>query len=78
MASASSKSAKTLFADSKMRLSERVQVNINNIASLSRQLQRGSKSSEVIFIFFSILFKLIYYSILFKYLICLFYKFSEL
>ncbi|XP_066599737.1 BLOC-1-related complex subunit 7 [Prorops nasuta] len=48
MASASSTSARSLFAESKIRLSDRVQVNVNNIASLARQLQRASNSSEVI------------------------------
>ena len=66
MASASSTSARNLFQDSKLRLSERVQVvsshslnvfcstdfilqaNINNIGSLSRQIQRGSKSQEIL------------------------------
>lgn len=48
MASASSTSAKSLFADSKMRLADKVQVNVNNISSLARQIARGSKSSEVI------------------------------
>lgn len=48
MASASTTSARTLFADSKMRLADRVQVNVNNIASLARHMVRGSKSTEVI------------------------------
>jgi len=48
MASASSTSARSLFIESKMRLADRVQVNVNNIASLARQIQRGSRSSEVI------------------------------
>ncbi|XP_012270588.1 uncharacterized protein LOC105694475 [Orussus abietinus] len=48
MASASSTSARSLFIDSKMRLADRVQVNVNNIASLARQIQRGSKSSEIL------------------------------
>ena len=48
MASASSTSAKNLFQDSKRRLSERVQVNVNNIGSVTRQIQRGSKSHEII------------------------------
>ncbi|XP_025834688.1 BLOC-1-related complex subunit 7 [Agrilus planipennis] len=48
MASASSTSARSLFADSKMRLADRVQVNVNNVASLSRQIIRGSKSSEIL------------------------------
>jgi len=48
MASASSTSAKNLFQDSKQRLSDRVKVNINNIGSLTRQIQRGSKSNEIL------------------------------
>ena len=48
MASASSKSAKNLFAESKRRLAERVQVNVNNIGSITRQIQRGSKSNEML------------------------------
>ena len=48
MASASSKSARNLFADSKKRLSDRVQVNVNNVGSIVRQAQRGSKSSEML------------------------------
>uniref|UniRef100_A0A1B6L1Q6 BLOC-1-related complex subunit 7 n=1 Tax=Graphocephala atropunctata TaxID=36148 RepID=A0A1B6L1Q6_9HEMI len=48
MASASSTSAKSLFGESKSRLAEKVQVNVNNIASLARQIQRGSKSSEIV------------------------------
>lgn len=39
MASASSTSAKNLFADSKQRLAERVQVNVNNIGSITRQVR---------------------------------------
>ncbi|CAG4939501.1 unnamed protein product [Colias eurytheme] len=46
MTSASSSSARSLFAESKQRLAERVQVNMNNITSLARQIQRGSKSNE--------------------------------
>ncbi|XP_026294451.2 BLOC-1-related complex subunit 7 [Frankliniella occidentalis] len=49
MASASSTSARTLFIDSKLRLADRVQVNVNNIASVARQINRGSKSSETLF-----------------------------
>lgn len=49
MASASSTSARSLFVESKIRLADKVQVNVNNIASLARQIQRGSKSSEVYF-----------------------------
>jgi len=48
MASASSTSARSLFIESKIRLADRVQVNVNNIASLARQIQRSSKSSEVL------------------------------
>ncbi|KZC13226.1 PREDICTED: UPF0693 protein C10orf32 homolog [Dufourea novaeangliae] len=48
MASASSTSARSLFIESKMRLADRVQVNVNNIASLARQIQRGSKSSDIL------------------------------
>ncbi len=48
MASASSTSAKNLFQDSKRRLAERVQVNVNNIGSITRQIQRGSKTHEMI------------------------------
>ncbi|XP_050498378.1 uncharacterized protein LOC126879415 [Diabrotica virgifera virgifera] len=48
MASASSTSARSLFADSKMRLADRVQVNVNNISSLARQITRGSKSTEIL------------------------------
>ncbi|XP_018372546.1 PREDICTED: UPF0693 protein C10orf32 homolog [Trachymyrmex cornetzi] len=48
MASASSTSARSLFIESKMRLADRVQVNVNNIASLARQIQRGSRSNEIL------------------------------
>ncbi|XP_072377330.1 BLOC-1-related complex subunit 7 [Diabrotica undecimpunctata] len=48
MASASSTSARSLFSDSKMRLADRVQVNVNNISSLARQITRGSKSTEIL------------------------------
>ena len=48
MASASSTSAKNLFVESKRRLAERVQVNINNVGSITRQMQRGSKSNEML------------------------------
>lgn len=49
MASASSSSARFLFSDSKRRLADRVSVNVNNAASVARQIVRGSKSSEVCF-----------------------------
>lgn len=48
MASASSTSARNLFQESKQRLAERLQVNINSIGSLTRQIQRGSKSQEIL------------------------------
>merc|ERR1711971_1312593 len=48
MASASSTSARNLFQDSKRRLAERVQVNVNNIGSITRQMQRGSKSHDML------------------------------
>jgi len=48
MASASSTSARNLFQESKLRLSERVQANINSVGSLTRQIQRGSKSQEIL------------------------------
>lgn len=47
MASASSSSAKHLFSDSKRRLADRITVNVNNTASVARQIVRGSKSNEV-------------------------------
>lgn len=47
MASASSTSARSLFQDSKTRLADRVQVNVNNVAAVARQITRGSKSQEV-------------------------------
>lgn len=47
MASASSSSAKNLFHDSKRRLSDRVIGNVNNAASVARQIVRGSRSNEV-------------------------------
>lgn len=52
MASASSSSARTLFSDSKRRLAERVQVNVQNAASVARQIVRGSRSSEVFYKFY--------------------------
>lgn len=47
MASASSSSAKNLFNDSKRRLADRVVGNVNNAASVARQIVRGSRSNEV-------------------------------
>lgn len=54
MTSASSSSAKHLFADSKSRLAERVNQNVSNIGSVARQIVRGSKSNEVGVGFFSL------------------------
>ncbi|XP_053639962.2 BLOC-1-related complex subunit 7 isoform X2 [Cherax quadricarinatus] len=48
MASASSTSAKNLFVDSKNRLAERVQVNVNNMGSICRQVNRGSQSADML------------------------------
>ncbi|XP_065202892.1 BLOC-1-related complex subunit 7 [Planococcus citri] len=48
MTSASTTSARSLFVDSRNRLADRVQVNVNNIASIVRQIQRGSKSHELL------------------------------
>lgn len=47
MTSASSSSARHLFSDSKRRLAERVNGNVNNAASVARQIVRGSKTNEV-------------------------------
>lgn len=51
MTSTSSTSAKLLFQDSKKRLADRIAVNLNNAGSVARQVFRGSKSSEVSWIF---------------------------
>lgn len=48
MASASSTSARSLFTESKVRLADRVQVNVNNIASVARQICRGSRCNETL------------------------------
>lgn len=47
MASASSSSAKNLFNDSKRRLADRVVGTVNNVASVGRQIVRGSRSNDV-------------------------------
>lgn len=47
MASASSSSARNLFHDSKRRLADRVAGTVNNVASVGRQIVRGSKTSDV-------------------------------
>lgn len=36
-----------LYAESKQRLSDRIQSNVNAVGSIARQIVRGSKSSEV-------------------------------
>lgn len=41
MSSACPQAAKSLFSDSKRRLADRVAVNVNNFASVSRQIARG-------------------------------------
>ena len=48
MASASSSSAKQLFADSKSRINQRVKYTVDGLGSLSRNLVRSSKSSDVL------------------------------
>ncbi|KAG5666890.1 hypothetical protein PVAND_014897 [Polypedilum vanderplanki] len=48
MSIASKEHAKAIFAESKRRLSDRVAVNVNNSASVARQIARGSKSSDII------------------------------
>ncbi|XP_050535110.1 uncharacterized protein LOC126902129 [Daktulosphaira vitifoliae] len=48
MTSASSTSARSLFGDSKNMLSERVKLNINNMSSVIKQMQKSSKSHEII------------------------------
>ncbi|GAB6019851.1 hypothetical protein CHUAL_001390 [Chamberlinius hualienensis] len=46
--SASGASARNLFADSKLRLADRIQVNVNNIGSLTKHILKGSKSDEIL------------------------------
>ncbi|XP_023224235.1 BLOC-1-related complex subunit 7 [Centruroides vittatus] len=41
-------SARGLFTESKQRLSERIQVNVNSAGSLTRQVIRGSKTNETL------------------------------
>ena len=48
MASASSTSAKLLFVDSKNRVAERVKMNVNNMASICRQVLRGSRTADLL------------------------------
>lgn len=40
-------SARNLFTESKARLSDRIQVNVNSAGSVAKQVVRGSKSNEV-------------------------------
>lgn len=47
MSSACPQAAKSLFAESKRRLSDRVAVNVNNCASVARQIVRGSLIDQV-------------------------------
>lgn len=41
-------SARNLFTESKARLADRIQVNVNSAGSLARQIIRGSKSNETL------------------------------
>lgn len=43
----SASSARNLFTESKARLSDRIQVNVNSTGSLAKQIVRGSKTNEV-------------------------------
>ncbi|XP_054724643.1 BLOC-1-related complex subunit 7-like [Uloborus diversus] len=44
----SASSARNLFTESKARLSDRIQVNVNSTGSLAKQIVRGSKSNEIL------------------------------
>ncbi|CAM1305494.1 Uncharacterised protein g4073 [Pycnogonum litorale] len=48
MAVASGANARDLFCESKRRLSDRIQLNINNFGSVAKQIVRGSKSNEML------------------------------
>ncbi|CAH0389423.1 unnamed protein product [Bemisia tabaci] len=48
MASASSTSARSLFAESKSRLAAKIEINLCNIASVSRHILKGSRSSDIL------------------------------
>ncbi|XP_070498827.1 BLOC-1-related complex subunit 7 isoform X1 [Chironomus tepperi] len=48
MSIASRDHAKQLFNESKRRLADRVGVNVNNTASIARQIVRGSKSNDIL------------------------------
>ena len=51
MSSACPQAAKSLFAESKRRLSDRVAVNVNNCASVARQIARGDFVLKKYFVF---------------------------
>ncbi|XP_042901151.1 BLOC-1-related complex subunit 7 isoform X1 [Parasteatoda tepidariorum] len=44
----SASSARILFSESKARLSDRIQVNVNSTGSLAKQIVKGSKSNETL------------------------------
>jgi hypothetical protein len=48
MSIASRDHAKQLFNESKRRLADRVGVNVNNTASIARQIVRGKNLSKII------------------------------
>ncbi|CAO1409934.1 unnamed protein product [Diamesa serratosioi] len=48
MSSACPNAAKSLFSDSKRRLSDRVNVNVENCSSIARAVIRGSKSHDIL------------------------------
>lgn len=41
-------SARSLFVESRERLCDRIQVNVNSVGSLARQIVKGSRSSETL------------------------------
>ncbi|XP_077498484.1 BLOC-1 related complex subunit 7 isoform X2 [Amblyomma americanum] len=41
-------SARSLFVESKERLCDRIQVNVNSVGSLARQIVKGSRTSETL------------------------------
>lgn len=49
MSSACPQAAKSLFAESKRRLSDRVAVNVNNCASVARQIVRGKSFVDLLY-----------------------------
>lgn len=44
----SASSARNLFTESKARLSDRIQVNVNSTGSVAKQIVRGSKTNEIL------------------------------